>query len=136
VIRQPVRRRLRGPSDELPPHDHTSGIIRGGGTVRVTTDRTPGSAPRITADSNLRHGIRGEVPELRAKTIFPVQLRLGEFARKVIRNDLYCLARSDGRESGGWLFGRPWKRRDEIIDVREATDSGDAVRRAQLVARG
>lgn len=69
-----------------------------------------------------------QIPELRENVTFPATVVLGEFVRRTIHDDLWTSVRADGRESGGWLFGRPFRHWDSAIEVSHATGRGNAIR--------
>lgn len=71
-----------------------------------------------------------EDPELRENEPSPVEVVLGRLARETMLDDLFCLTRTDGLESGGFLFARPLRSWDKCkrVEIIQATPTGAAQR--------
>jgi hypothetical protein len=106
-------------------------IERGGGPL--IRGPANGTATRVkprmspTGDRAARN-LSSELPELRDSTS-PVTVRLSRSACEAMRGEVFSLTRTDDLECGGFLFAPVARSWEKAVEIRHATETGNAIRR-------
>jgi proteasome lid subunit RPN8/RPN11 len=107
----------------------SSRIVRTYGPAGISRSGVTGASAIRSARPTV-NPVNSDLPELRLKSVSPVEVRISRLAREAMRNELFHLTRVDDLECGGFLFApvaRSWNR---TVEINHATTTGEnAIRR-------
>jgi hypothetical protein len=110
------------------PHRFKPDGERGGGPlIRGPSTSSVESVTSVTVSHD--HERTRELPQLQAGSVSPVSVRLSRSARDVMRNQVFDLTRVDDCECGGFVFGPVARSWEKTVEIRHATETGNAIRR-------